>query len=234
MLVCSRLSTSATTNEQLGIFLFFAGQHASCAQLQQRFQHSPDTITRHLRHVVTCMNALAATYIQISPNDSHRPWKSTTTPSSIPSGRSVEWQWMELTFLCGHHLWLHSKDEKEYGRGQQAPQSKQELFNLLHAMLWNVVERIFGILKRRFPVLAYAVREEDDLDHELLHMLRTIEHQRYSVVRSCGPFTRTRFHHFLYEIKESRFRKLFRMERRSFNSIVALIEPQSVFAVVRG
>ncbi|RHY21587.1 hypothetical protein DYB36_014269, partial [Aphanomyces astaci] len=76
--------------------------------------------------------------------------------------------------------------------------------------------------------------DEDDLDHELLHILCTIEHQRYSVVRSCDPFTRTRFHHFLYEIKESRFRKLFRMERRSFNSIVALIDQQSVFAVVRG
>ncbi|ETV80942.1 hypothetical protein H257_06387 [Aphanomyces astaci] len=31
--------------------------------------------------------------------------------------------------------------------------------------------------------------DEDDLNHELLHILRTIKHQRFSVVRSCDPFT---------------------------------------------
>ncbi len=62
--------------------------------------------------------------------------------------------------------------------------------------------------------------DEDDLDEELILMLRTIERQRYSVVRRIDPFTRSRFHHFLYEIKDTRFRKLFRMERRSFHRIL--------------
>jgi hypothetical protein len=33
------------------------------------------------------------------------------------------------------------------------PQSKEELFNLRHAQLRNIVERCFGLLKRRFKVL---------------------------------------------------------------------------------
>ncbi|KAF0748085.1 hypothetical protein AaE_007474 [Aphanomyces astaci] len=46
---------------------------------------------------------------------------------------------------------------KEYGRGSRRPQTKEEIFNLRHAQLRNVIERIFGILKKRFPVLVYPV-----------------------------------------------------------------------------
>jgi len=33
------------------------------------------------------------------------------------------------------------------------PRTKEELFNLRHSQLRNVVERIFGVLKRKFPIL---------------------------------------------------------------------------------
>jgi hypothetical protein len=33
------------------------------------------------------------------------------------------------------------------------PVDKKELFNLRHASAWNVIERIFGIVKRRFRIL---------------------------------------------------------------------------------
>ncbi|ETV79971.1 hypothetical protein H257_07167 [Aphanomyces astaci] len=46
---------------------------------------------------------------------------------------------------------------KEFARGRQRPQSKEEFFNLRHAQLRNVVERIFGILKKRFLVLVCPV-----------------------------------------------------------------------------
>jgi DDE superfamily endonuclease len=36
------------------------------------------------------------------------------------------------------------------------PQNHQELFNLRHAQLRNVIERIFGVLKKRFKVLLVA------------------------------------------------------------------------------
>ncbi|CDO78092.1 hypothetical protein BN946_scf184729.g1 [Trametes cinnabarina] len=41
----------------------------------------------------------------------------------------------------------------EWGRAEARPMNAQELFNLRHASARNVVERIFGILKRRFKIL---------------------------------------------------------------------------------
>lgn len=36
----------------------------------------------------------------------------------------------------------------------QSPKTAEELFNLRHAALRNAIERAFGILKRRFPIIA--------------------------------------------------------------------------------
>jgi hypothetical protein len=38
--------------------------------------------------------------------------------------------------------------------GNERPQNAKELFNLRHVSLRNVVERIFGVLKNRFQILA--------------------------------------------------------------------------------
>lgn len=35
-------------------------------------------------------------------------------------------------------------------------QTKEELFNLRHAQLRNVIERIFGVMKKRFPILVHV------------------------------------------------------------------------------
>jgi hypothetical protein len=51
------------------------------------------------------------------------------------------------------------------------PQTKEELFNLRHASLRNVVERTFGVLKHRFPILntqiIYSLETQADLPHAL-------------------------------------------------------------------
>ncbi|KAL1944221.1 hypothetical protein VTO73DRAFT_3406 [Trametes versicolor] len=41
----------------------------------------------------------------------------------------------------------------EWGRAAVKPVNKEELFNLRHAKLRNAIERIFGIVKKRFPIL---------------------------------------------------------------------------------
>lgn len=41
---------------------------------------------------------------------------------------------------------------KEYSN--RGPQNARELFNLRHSSLRNVIERSFGVLKKRFPIIA--------------------------------------------------------------------------------
>uniref|UniRef100_A0ACD5Y6E0 Uncharacterized protein n=1 Tax=Avena sativa TaxID=4498 RepID=A0ACD5Y6E0_AVESA len=45
---------------------------------------------------------------------------------------------------------------KEQARGNCRPRDYKELFNLRHARLRNIIERIIGILKMRFPILKVA------------------------------------------------------------------------------
>lgn len=45
---------------------------------------------------------------------------------------------------------------KEQARGSCRPRDYKELFNLRHARLRNIIERIIGILKMRFPILKVA------------------------------------------------------------------------------
>jgi hypothetical protein len=42
---------------------------------------------------------------------------------------------------------------KEWGHGHHAPQNHMELFNYRHAVARNHIERLIGILKKRFPIL---------------------------------------------------------------------------------
>ena len=47
------------------------------------------------------------------------------------------------------------------------PKTKEELFNLRHATLRNVIERIFGVLKRRFRILLLAPEYDMDIQSRL-------------------------------------------------------------------
>lgn len=42
---------------------------------------------------------------------------------------------------------------KEWARGNRKPLNAKELFNLRHSSARNIIERVFGILKKRFPIL---------------------------------------------------------------------------------
>ena len=43
---------------------------------------------------------------------------------------------------------------KEYSRNP--PRNMQELFNLRHVSLRNAIEKVFGVLKKQFPIIASA------------------------------------------------------------------------------
>ena len=62
---------------------------------------------------------------------------------------------------------------KEQYKSKQKPQNAKELFNLRHASLRNVIERIFGVLKRKYKILRgseYSV----DTQVRLVHVLTAL------------------------------------------------------------
>ncbi|KAJ3015548.1 hypothetical protein NUW54_g1015 [Trametes sanguinea] len=66
---------------------------------------------------------------------------------------------------------------REWAAGNRRPQNKEELYNLRHAQLRNIIERIFGVLKREFKMAREACE--------------------YSIqVQCCIPFGLTLLHNF--------------------------------------
>jgi DDE superfamily endonuclease len=53
----------------------------------------------------------------------------------------------------------HLKEQRLAG---QTPENAKELFNLRHASLRNVIERIFGVIKRKFKILSSAAEYSVD------------------------------------------------------------------------
>jgi len=51
---------------------------------------------------------------------------------------------------------------KEYSR--RGPQNARELFNHRHSSLRNVIERTFGVLKKRFPIIGSGTEPHYSLD----------------------------------------------------------------------
>ena len=63
---------------------------------------------------------------------------------------------------------------KEWERGRQQPQTKEELFNLHHASLRSAVERIFGVWKGRFQILRSPRRLPIRTQRKLIYALAAL------------------------------------------------------------
>ena len=50
---------------------------------------------------------------------------------------------------------------EDWRASENPPETRKELYNLRHARLWAVVERVFGILKRRWKIIRSSVPEYD-------------------------------------------------------------------------
>jgi hypothetical protein len=60
-------------------------------------------------------------------------------------------------------------------QADQRPENAKELFNLRHSLLRNVIERIFGVLKRQWQILGgkgceYLIRTQIDLFCALIRL----------------------------------------------------------------
>jgi DDE superfamily endonuclease len=72
---------------------------------------------------------------------------------------------------------------KEQRQADQRPENSKELFNLCHSSLHNVIERIFGVLKRQWQILGrqgceYSIDTQTDLFCALVRL--------YNFGRDCN------------------------------------------------
>lgn len=65
------------------------------------------------------------------------------------------------------------------------PQNAKELYNLRHASLRNVVERVFGVLKRKFPLPANAPEFSTETQSKLVCAVGAI----FNAIRKYAPDT---------------------------------------------
>ncbi|KAE9264197.1 hypothetical protein PR003_g32882 [Phytophthora rubi] len=61
---------------------------------------------------------------------------------------------------------------KELGRSSQKPQNKEELFNLRHSSLENVIERGYGVIKAKFPILVLLSARADWVSSSIFYFIR--------------------------------------------------------------
>ncbi|ETV63666.1 hypothetical protein H257_19400 [Aphanomyces astaci] len=209
--------------EQLAIFLFFVGQRATSRAMQERFQRSGETITRHLRAVLKALKRLCSSYIMLPAENAPCASKIQGNPKFFPFfqhcrmaidgthipvsvGQDVVARFqsrkgitMNVLAACDFDLqftyvlagWEGTAGDgklyeaakqaglalsgtgydildagfgltksaltpyrgtryhlKEFALGSRRPQKIEELFNLRHASLRNVIERIIGVLKK--------------------------------------------------------------------------------------
>ncbi|XP_037448151.1 putative nuclease HARBI1 isoform X1 [Triticum dicoccoides] len=222
-------STIVSLEEKVAIFLYAVAKNASNETLQDRFQHSGQTISRHFGDVLEAITKLASIYIRppslrphpvlrrshfhpyfndcigaidgthipmtISPHEQepYRNRKQTITQNVMVACD------FDLRFVHVHPGWEGSASDarvlqdalnhgfqvphgkyylvdagyantpqflapyrgtryhlQEQAQVRQRPRNRRELFNLRHAQLRNHIERIIGIVKKRFPVLKVA------------------------------------------------------------------------------
>jgi len=70
---------------------------------------------------------------------------------------------------------------REYAKAQLRPETKEELFNLRHAQLRNAIERIFGVIKRKFKILLRP--PEYTIKHQVQLILALTALHNFIVVR---------------------------------------------------
>ncbi|RWR77282.1 putative nuclease HARBI1 [Cinnamomum micranthum f. kanehirae] len=216
-----------TLEEQLIMFLFTIGHNAVNRQVQERFQHSGETISRHFNGVLQAILSLSTQYIrdpsinvpiEIANDTRFYPFfkdcigaiDGTHIPVFVESHKQAPYRnrhgllsqnvmaacTFDLKFIHIQAGWEGSASDaivlraaekdgfkvprgkyylvdagygntpnyiapyrgvryhlREFARGSIGPQDAKELFNLRHSSLRNAIERVFGVIKNRFPIL---------------------------------------------------------------------------------
>ncbi|KAG9400208.1 hypothetical protein AC1031_022016 [Aphanomyces cochlioides] len=94
---------------------------------------------------------------------------------------------------------------REWASGSQRPQNAKELYNLRHSQQRNSIERIFGVLKKRFKILESSPGYPFTTQVNLVYTLCAL----HNAIMELENDT-----HFLYKADEAKKRRDKRQLRR--------------------
>ncbi|KAI7945481.1 hypothetical protein MJO29_011869 [Puccinia striiformis f. sp. tritici] len=188
-------------DEQLAIFLYIVGQNATNRQTQDCFQHSGKTISKVFHHIIFLILQLRLKYI-VAPDPKFTHKVILDNPKFSPFLNSC------LGAMDGCHVQAcvpeHLTGPYRNRKGTLAqnvlgvvdfnmkftylmvgPETKEELFNLRHSMMQNVVERTFGTWKKRFPILVHPLEYSLKTQRDLVLALAVLHNM--IIEHTCEP-----------------------------------------------
>lgn len=137
----------------------FDGSHAHCvpeASKKDNFVNHKSNISQN---VFACVN-LFGIFTFVLPGWEGSAHDGRVLQDAIRRGfRSLPGMWFLADAGYGLCSWCLTPFRgvryhlKEWQLGNRRPQNAKELFNLRHSSKRNIIERTFGILKKRFPIL---------------------------------------------------------------------------------
>ncbi|KAF3449097.1 hypothetical protein FNV43_RR09821 [Rhamnella rubrinervis] len=122
--------------EMLASFLMVVGQNSRYCLVRKTYNRSQYTISRSFNKILKALNTIAVDMMA-------KPGSS--VPEKIRESTRF-YPYFKLLLGVRYHL------QDFLGQGRD-PENANELFNLRHSSLRNVIERIFGIFKSRFTIL---------------------------------------------------------------------------------
>ena len=232
-----------TVEEKVGMFLWTMAHSASNRAVQERLQHSGETVSRCFHQVLQAITRLVPKYIRL-PVTSEIPIAITSNPkfysffndcvgaldgthiaAKVSTDNAAAFRnrkgWLsqnvlascDLDKLCFTYVlagWEGSAHdgavlEAAFDTGFEIPHGKyylgdagypltpwcltpyrgeneKELFNLRHSSLRNAIERIFGVLKKRFKVLTHQGEYPYKIQVRLIKVLCCL----HNIIRIVG------------------------------------------------
>ncbi|KAG5235385.1 protein ALP [Salix suchowensis] len=169
--------------EEVGMFLFTLAVGASNRHVQERFQHSGETVSRCMKEVLKEVSLFAIDIIKpTDPDFTNTPIEIAMNPRFMPHFkncigaidgthvRAMISPENQIPFIGrkGKYYLVDAGYPNEYGylgpyRGERyhfqdfrrrgEPSGRRKVFNRAHSSLRNVIERTFGVWKQRWRIL---------------------------------------------------------------------------------
>nr|POF02980.1 hypothetical protein CFP56_65422 [Quercus suber] len=160
-----------SVEEAVGTVLFIVGHNADYRLTANRFQHSLETIQRRFRRALRAIHALGCLIIRpdadaaelphsLRGNGKYYPWFEDALGHAeyeFPWPPRGSYYLVDSGYAIGSAFLPPHKSTRyhaqEFRGANRQPTTPQELFNYRHSSLRMVIERCFGVLKARFPIL---------------------------------------------------------------------------------